>query len=127
MKNIKRNWDEFSLFKKRDIKTITTMAAIAAIYTSIKVVAGTTVRPAWAWELNALNSRQLNTALRVEQSDRREFSRDLSRFRAMRDDYIRRGVPVPDWLIDEINKGENDILKIDGSIESLKEKIVAIE
>jgi len=127
MNNIKRNWDDFSIFKKRAIKTITTMAAIAAIYTAINVVAGTTVRPAWAWELNALNSRQLNTALRVEQSDRREFSRDLSRFRAMRDDYIRRTVPVPDWLTDEINNGENDILKIDGSIGSLKEKIVAIE
>ena len=125
MNNIKKNWDDYSLFTKRTIKTITTLAAITAIYTSINVIVGTTIRPAWAWELQALTSQQLDTALQIERSDRREFSRDLSRFRAMRDNYIHDGKPIPVWLTDEISKGENDILKIDNKINSLQERIIA--
>jgi len=75
-----------------------------------------------------LHLLRFNTsALRVEQSDRREFSRDLSRFRSMKYDYVRQNKPVPMWLTDEINKGENDILKIDNTIDSIKNKIVTTE
>jgi hypothetical protein len=122
--SVKENWGNSSSLLRRTAKTVGVLSTVAAVYAMINLIMGTTVRPAWAWEVNELSIQQLDTALKVEHGDRREFSRDLSRYRAMRDSYIRRDESIPEWLTDEINSGENDLLKIDNDIEFIQQELV---
>ncbi len=135
MSTIREKWAETRPLYKRIVTAITAVSGIVAIYTAMNIFMGVTVRPAWSWELidaverndtqyEQLELRYVGMAVDVAQGNRREYSRSLNQFRAMRDEYIRNGQPVPGWLTQEISDGEQDVLKTDESIRILQQELI---
>lgn len=146
---IREKWATTRPLYRRIVSGITLVAGIVAIYTAMNLFLGVTVRPAWAWELtaaasattiqfertderndarfDALTLRYVGMAVTVEQGNRREFSRSLNQFRALKDDYIRNGDQVPGWLTREISDGEQDVQTTDETIRSLQRELIISE
>ena len=149
MTTIKEKWTATRPAYRRLVTAITVVSGVVAIYTAMNVFMGVTVRPAWSWELadaaaatttqfertderndarfEALTLRYVGMAVTVERGNRREFSRSLNQFRALRDNYIRNGDQVPGWLTREISDGVLDVQTTDETIRSLQRELIISE
>ena len=129
--------DLFGKYRKATI-ILGTVAALGTAITASNVIFGVNVRPAWAWEterlqtdfsseIASLNIKQLYLQIKHLNSDRREYNRDLAKYKLMAEEYRRRNESVPGWLAQEIADTESDIKTINEEKEAAQKQILQIE
>jgi hypothetical protein len=110
---------------------------IGGTFTALNTIFGVQVRPAWAWELQALNEtastqikdlREEQLRLRLEQleADRRTYSRELVQQRIVREEYVNNNQIVPLWLRQSIQDYENEIRKVDERRKEIQDHLIKI-
>lgn len=130
------------------------IGTIGAAIIALNTFTGLNLRPAWAFEIEALTVeqkqatdllekavQQQNTQsraivdlkkgqleLRVEQieDDQRELRRELSKQRQLSTEYEQRAEPIPGWLSDNISDTESDILKLEGEKGVARDRILEL-
>ena len=124
MGNIRESWTKTPKVIKNITSVVAVIVSLAGAYTGLNSAFGTTIRPAWIWELDELSQRQLKTQLGITQINRRESARELARYLAMREEFRRADNPIPSWLTDVIANTEDDLQNIITEIDEVQRKIV---
>jgi len=124
--NINHNEEKpkgLSKFRKKYpgiVMIVAVIGVFGTLFTTTNLWFGVQVRPTWHWEYTKL-ADEVNI-LRTDQLDlmRVLLSRDVARFKSLRDGYIARGDVVPDWLDEEIATITSRITRLGEKIDKHK-------
>ena len=123
MADIKSTWGNLPTRVKKITTWISAIAGIATIYGMLNVVVGTTLRPAWIWELDQVIVNQHEIKLDIANLRRKSLIREQARYIAMRDEFTRSDQSVPNWLTDSISQSKFSIQQIDDLIARLQREL----
>ena len=113
-------------FKKKYpgiIATITIVTTFGTFFTVTNAMLGVQVRPAWHWEYEHLKDNFYDLKIEHQNLKIVILQRDLARFSSIRDGYIKKDEPVPDWLDEEMATIKAHIDQIRESIDLDQVKI----
>jgi len=123
MDDIKLKWENLPLIVKRVTAWISVLAGIAATYGMINIIIGTTIRPAWIWELEQVIVAQQEIQLDIANLRRQSLIREQARYVAMRNEFTRNGQAIPNWLTDNISQSKFELQQLNDLIARLQQEL----
>lgn len=123
MVDIKSKWGNLPFIVKRITTWVSILAGIAATYGMLNIIVGTSVRPAWIWELEQVIVAQQEIQLDIANLRRQSLIREQARYIAMRTEFTRNGQAIPNWLTDNISQSKFELQQLNDLIARLQQEL----
>lgn len=114
-------WDQLSTRAKQATMIIGFFTAIGSVWALANNIFDVNIRPAWYWEYEALSKRVDHLYVIILNDELRTLKQERGRLQRNRDDRVRAGQPIPEWLTDRLTEINHQISVLEREIEK-KEK-----